>query len=203
MSCPLSHPRDSRLVGGPSDRAMPVWRRGQRRWWSVARSLPTLLSDRRRGGDLFRQGPIASPRKAFGERTRIVVERRAEQGPARADPVDLVGRVPRRGRALPGDRVGRELLPERQRLLLQRQFACGLRYGVDQVLKADAELLPPRACRCGIEARASETLGLRRCDPEAGGVQALCQRGCVLERREPEPQPGAPGLIDYLARLLG
>src|SRR5947199_5864111 len=52
------------------------------------------------------QGPIAGPRKALGERTRVVVEHGAEQGPARADALDLAGRVPSRARALSADRVG-------------------------------------------------------------------------------------------------
>src|SRR5947199_7950 len=61
----------------------------------------------------------------------------------------------------------------------------------------------PRARGCGIEPRASKTLGLRRCDLLASGVQALCQRHCILARRDLQPQPARPGLIHYLAGLLG
>src|SRR5947207_12414527 len=149
------------------------------------------------------QGPIAGPRKALGERTRVVVEHGSEQGPARADALDLAGRVPSHARALSADRVGGEPVPERQRHLLERQVAWSLRGGVDQLLQTDAELLPPRARRCGIEPRAPKTLGLCRCDLLASGVQALCQRRCALERRDLEPQPARPGLIQYLAGLLG
>src|SRR5439155_16156183 len=56
--------------------------------------------------DLLRHRPIAGPREALGERTGVVVEHGSEQGPARADPVDLAGRVPSRARALSADRVG-------------------------------------------------------------------------------------------------
>src|SRR5439155_23425811 len=93
---------------------------------------------------LLRHGPIAGPREALGERTRVVVEHGAEESPARADPVDLAGGVPSHARAL-SDRVGGQSVPERQRHLLERRFAWGLRSGVGQLLQTDAELLPPRA----------------------------------------------------------
>src|SRR5690349_3899708 len=71
---------------------------------------------------LLRHGPIAGAREALGECARIVVEHRAEQSPARADPLDLARRVLSRARALSANRVGSEPVPERQRHLLERQL---------------------------------------------------------------------------------
>src|SRR5437763_3975012 len=87
------------------------------------------------------QCPIASTGEALAERARVVVERGADQGPARADPIDLTGRVPSHARTLSADRVAGEPVPERQRHLLEGQFAWRLRNGVDQLLQTDAELL--------------------------------------------------------------
>src|SRR5262249_59651054 len=114
---------------------------------------PTLAVAARRGTDLSGSAGLieesrASALETVCQRPRLVVERGAQVGPARAGAFDLLlDLLPRAGLAVPGaaDRVGGQPLPQGERHLLERGLAGDLGRGAEQRLEAGAEPFPALA----------------------------------------------------------